>query len=335
MRRVFSARGTRIALRSIAVIHLRAGGIDGWGECAPVPGFTAGIETAWAELKLVLPGLLDGTAPEPEVAAVRCAIDEARAHIEATSQRVPLWQQLGGDGQPVIAGAVVSSPGDPDAVEAQLADAIGRGYQHFKIKVQPAWDRQPVALAREMAPDASIGVDANGAYADDSAAVKALDDLDLVYIEQPLAATDLSGHAALRVTMHTPVILDEPIVDLASAEAAIETAAADALVLKPGKLGGLTPAVAIHHAAVDAGVGVRLGGMIETDIGRAHSLALATLPGFELPTDLGPADRSFTDAVLASAVPLEQGLLHPPSGPGLGVEVDEAAIDDLAVDSIK
>ncbi len=104
--------------------------------------------------------------------------------------------------------------------------------------------------------------------------------------------------------------------------------------MKPGKVGGLTSAMAIHDVAAEAGIGLRLGGMIETDMGRAHSLALATLPGFELPTDLGPAERSFTDAEVASATPLQNGQLHPTTDPGLGIDIDRAEIENLAVDVI-
>ncbi|MDH3470453.1 MAG: hypothetical protein OEM94_03960 [Acidimicrobiia bacterium] len=334
MRRVFAARGTEIKLRKIAVVNLTAGDFDGWGECAPIPGFTQSIDEAWAELQRILPLFVSGESPELQVATARCALDQARMDIEASAKGVPLWQHLGGTGRPVTGGAVVSSPGDSDAVEAQLADAIDRGYRHFKIKVEPGWDHQPVGMAHDMAPDASVGVDANGAYPDDATAAKALDDLNLAYIEQPLAPDDLAGHAELRSAIDAPIILDEPIVDLASAKAAIDLEAADALVVKPGKLGGLRPALAIHDAAVDAGIGVRLGGMIETDIGRAHSLALATLPGFELPTDLGPAERSFAAGRLATPVHIENGLLYPPTGSGLGVEVDEDAIDKIALEYV-
>ena len=334
MRRVFAARGTEIKLRKIALVRLSAGGHVGWGECSPIPGFTQTIDAAWEELRQVLPMFVAGESRRPGVAMVRCALDQAHNDIVSSSMDIPLWLHLGGEQRPVVAGAVVSSPGDANAVEAQLVDSIERGYRHFKIKVQPGWDREPVTMANRLAPNASVGVDANGAYAGNIAGARALDDLGLAYIEQPLPPDDLSGHAVLRRAMSTPIILDEPIVDLSSAQAAIKAEAADALVVKPGKLGGLGPAVFVHNACQEAGIGVRIGGMIETDVGRAHSLALATLPGFELPTDLGPADRSFTDAEVASAVAVHDGMLSPPSGSGLGIQVNVGSIDKFAVDSI-
>ncbi len=200
----------------------------------------------------------------------------------------------------------------------------------IKLKIEPGWDVEPVQAVRERFGDALLlQVDANTAYTlDDAAQLAKLDPFDLLLIEQPLPEDDMLGHADLAKLIATPVCLDESIESADDATAAIRLGAAAIINVKPGRVGGYLEAKKIHDVCVAAGVPVWCGGMLETGIGRAANVALASLPGFTLPGDTSASDRYF-HRDLTAPFELVNGQLTVPTAPGIGVDPIPDILEEL------
>jgi O-succinylbenzoate synthase len=190
---------------------------------------------------------------------------------------------------------------------------------------------------RRAFPHIPLQVDANSAYTLETCQVlRPLDRLKLLLIEQPLDADDLWNHSRLQKQFHTPICLDESIVSLMHAHSALEMEACRIINIKPGRVGGLSQAVAIHDLCRAQGVPVWCGGMLETGIGRASNLALAALPGFTLPGDISASDRYYTEDITHECFTLDAGsTIDVPSGPGLGVTVDQAALKKFSLAKLR
>jgi O-succinylbenzoate synthase len=218
------------------------------------------------------------------------------------------------------------SLGVQDSVPA-LLDRIdtfrAKGYSRVKVKIRPGWDVDVVRQVRERFPDLPLMVDANSAYRlVDAERLGVLDECGLMMIEQPLAYDDLVEHAELQRQLVTPICLDESVPSLAAARAALTLGSGRIINIKPGRVGGLVAARAIHDLCRSLGVPVWCGGMLETGIGRAHNVALASLPGFNLPGDISASARYFADEVVTPPFAVNaDGTMDVPSGPGIGVEV--------------
>lgn len=325
--------GSTLASRDIALIRIQAQGIDGWGECSPVPGYS--LETivkSWAALQDVAP-LLVGHAADPGLIADHQLPPSATAALEGavwdiSARRVgkPLWQFLGGEHPGVAAGAVIGL----DAGVSEVAAALSGGYRHVKVKIAPGAPEERLREIVARFPELPIGADANGSYGEDGDP-EALDELGLLYLEQPLPPGRLDDHAALAASMSTAICLDEDVSSVRDLHRALEVGAADAFALRAQRLGGSAVLGAQALAVVD-GFPVRYGGMLESGVGRAHAVALATLPGFTLPADLGASNRYFERDVISPPWTLEGGQLVAPDGPGIGVEVDREFVRTLATE---
>jgi O-succinylbenzoate synthase len=212
-----------------------------------------------------------------------------------------------------------------DEVDGYVAD----GYRRVKLKIEPGHDVEPVRAVRERYPDLALQVDANASYTPQEArALADLDPFDLLLIEQPLAPDDLLGHAELARHLLTPICLDESITSERTARQAITLGACTIVNLKAGRVGGYLEARRIHDACRELGVPVWCGGMLETGVGRAANVALASLPGFTLPGDISASARYYARDVTEPFV-LTDGRLTVPTGPGLGVTVDVAFLDEI------
>lgn len=343
-----TALGT-ITSRRVVLARAVLGGSEGWGECVaqPEPTYTAEWEEgAWAVLEAhLVPRLLAArpTAAADVAAALapvrghhmaRAALEAAVLDAELRAAGVALADHLQGRSRvggarrgAVPAGIALGTGADPAALAAEVAAAAADGYARIKLKVHPGWDVEAVQAARAAAPGVPLSVDANGSYAPlgiDGAAVAlgALDGADLVMVEQPLGDDDLVGHAALAGRLRTPLCLDEALPSLGAVDAALALGACRVLNIKPGRLGGLLAAVAAHDRAVAAGAAAWVGGMLETGVGRAANVALASLPGFTLPGDLPAASRWWAEDIVDRPVRLlPGGVVEVPAGAGLGVEV--------------
>jgi O-succinylbenzoate synthase len=206
----------------------------------------------------------------------------------------------------------------------QLVDVVGgyldAGYLRIKLKIEPGWDVEPVRAVRErFGDDILLQVDANTAYTlSDVPQLQRLDPFGLLLIEQPLEEEDVLGHAELARHLRTPICLDETVVSAASAAAAIRLGACRIVNIKPSRVGGYLEARRVHDVCAAHGIPVWCGGMLETGLGRAANVALASLPGFTLPGDTSASDRFYRTDITEPFV-LEAGRLPVPSGPGLGV----------------
>jgi O-succinylbenzoate synthase len=329
LRRPYVTGTTRIKLRESLLLQMIGEHGVGWGECAPVPGYSPeSLAECRSWLTTAATSLLDGTAPPQGPATARAALDAGLHDLAAQADDMPLWRSLGGVRDQIPVGGVLGldqSPTDAVASAEQLAET---GYRRIKLKVERDRGFDAIAAVRKALPHHDLAVDANGTFdAGHLAAVVALDDLGLSFIEQPFAADDLEAHAALAAAVATPVCLDESIVDLSSAERAVEAGAAGVINIKPARVGGLREAVAIHDLAVAAGIPVWCGGMIESGFGKASALAVASLPGMVLPADLPPSDRHFASDLVASPWTMTDGLISLSEAPGAGIEPDWDQID--------
>lgn len=309
MRRPFVTATGTLPERRTLLIGVEAGDSTGWAESAPYPGQGPGsIDRVWS---------IATSSERGEVMALP-AVTNAIVDRTARSLGESLWRRLGGKRGAVQAGlAIGATPNTLDEVE----EAVRAGYRAVKLKIRPGHDVEVVRWVRERFPDLEVGVDANGSYRSETdAALDAIDRLGVAYIEQPYPAHDLVAHRLLRERVRATVALDESIQSIDDAVAVMSSAAADLLVVKAGRL-GIAQAATIHDLAVDRGLRVKPSGLIETGIGRAFTMALATLPGSVFP-DLAPADAFLEVDPVASSPALSRGTMMPPESPGIGCAPD-------------
>jgi O-succinylbenzoate synthase len=203
---------------------------------------------------------------------------------------------------------------------AKVEKELAAGYQRVKIKINPGNDVEPARALRQRFPRLRLMVDANSAYSlEDALLLQQLDQFFLIMIEQPLGYDDLYSHAALQRQLETPICLDECIHDIAHARAAIEIAACKIINMKLGRVGGHTAARRIHDLCQSKSIPVWCGGMLESGIGRAHNIAMSTLPNFTLPGDLSASRRYWTEDIIEPEVEVTpKGTIRVPTAPGIG-----------------
>jgi O-succinylbenzoate synthase len=347
----FETSGWREEANHSVIVRLYAEGAEGWGE-APVgvgPWYNEETyATAWVILRDILcPMLLSAELGQPEdvdalFAAVRgnriarsgleFAAWDLFGHIRGQS----LSTMLGGVRPAVDVGVSVGVQPDIATLLHVVAGYVDAGYKRVKLKIKPGWDVAPTRAVRERWPDLRLQVDANSIYTLESAAHLAeLDAFDLLLIEQPLGHDDIIDHAKLQRQLRTPICLDESIVSPEHARWAIELGACGVINIKPCRVGGLAPARQIHNLAQAAGIPVWCGGMLETGIGRAANVALASLPNFRLPGDISASERYFPRDVVVNPFRLNpDSTLSVPAGPGSGAEVDLHFLERVTVDRL-
>jgi O-succinylbenzoate synthase len=265
------------------------------------------------------------------------ALEVAVTDLELRSEGVSLSRHLGGVRQRVPCGVSVGIEDRIDDLLELVSGFVSAGYRRVKLKIEPGRDVETVRAVREAFPDAPLSVDANAAYTGETVdALLGLDDLGLEYIEQPLPEDDLLGHIELQRRMATPLCLDETVTSARVARAAIELGACRIINVKLGRVGGPAEALRIHEMARESGVPLWVGGMLETGVGRAANVALASLPGFTLPGDTSASDRYF-EADLTEPFEVDaDGTMAVPDGPGIGVaplpdRLEAAVVERLTV----
>jgi O-succinylbenzoate synthase len=316
----------------------------GWGECAsPAQPFYCGetTDTCWQVLSgYLVPMLLgrpwDTVAQAMAMTAAVAGNQFARAGLEmacwdllAQSRGAPLADVLGQpSAQRVEAGVSLGIEPTIDALMAQVARHVGDGYRRVKLKIRPGWDVAPVRAVRDAFPALALQVDANGGYRpEESDRLAALDGYGLSMVEQPFAADDLLAHAALARRIDTPVCLDESVTSVAVLRSALALRACAIVNVKVSRLGGIGPAVAVHDACREAGIPVWCGGMHEFGVGRAANLAVASLPGFTLPSDVSGSDKYYRDDIVSPPIRARSGTVAVPRDrPGIGLRVDEDVV---------
>jgi O-succinylbenzoate synthase len=340
--------------RRILLLEVRdRDGASTWSECvaAERPNYSPEtIDTAWLAIREWLaPRLLAATIEDPNDVAplfesgikghrmAKAALEMACWGLAAVRAGVPLAALIGGTRERVATGISIGIQESPEALAAKAVQSIEQGYRKIKLKITPGADLEYVEAVREaIGPDRALAVDANAAYTlADTERLAGLDQFDMIMVEQPLAAGDIVRHAELQKSLKTPICLDESIVDAASTEDMLTVDAGRIVNIKPGRVGGFQESLRIHDIARAAGVPVWCGGMLESGIGRAYNVALASLPNFELPGDLSPSARYWSrDVVDPEWTMSSDGWVEVPrSTPGIGVSVDVERIESITVRS--
>lgn len=345
--RFFETSFGRVWDKEAVLIEVSSGGVSGWGECVAAEGPFFSYEdkqTAWHVLtEYLIPTVLGprslAAADAPDrMRRVRghpmakAALESALWDLEARRLGRPLWRHYGGTQPRIPCGVSIGIQDSPKILLERIRTELDAGYQRIKIKIKPGWDTEIVEQVRNHFPDIPLMVDANAAYTlEDAAHLRELDRFDLMMIEQPLHHEDILGHARLQREIGTAVCLDESVRHCADLELALEVGACRILNLKPGRVGGPSETLRLHRICQDRGVGLWCGGMLETGIGRAHNIALATLDHFRIPGDVSASSRYFERDTIVPAVEVTDGWITPSEEPGIGYEPDLEWIDHLTV----
>lgn len=325
-------------------------GAEGWGECVAGEGpfySDEWAETAWPTLQTYLAPMVIGREVESAggvwnlMKAVRghrmakAAIETACWDLEAKRAGVPLWKHLGGVHTEIPCGVSIGIQDSPEHLIEKIQTELDAGYQRIKIKIKPGWDLDIVKRVREQFPNILLMGDANSAYTlADIPLFKALDEFNLMMLEQPLAYDDMFDHAALQKQIKTPICLDESVKTPADAEHAITLNACKIINVKLGRVGGHAQAKQVESIARESGIPVWCGGMLESGIGRAHNIAMATLRGFTLPGDVSASVRYWAEDIIEPPVAVtSKGTITSPNKPGIGFEINRQRIDRLTVRS--
>jgi o-succinylbenzoate synthase len=335
-------------LRRILLVEADVDGVAGWGECVAGETPTYGPETtdtAWHILRDHLWRLVQGREfasatdlwgflePVRGHNMAKGALEAAVWDAEARKKNIPLWKLLGGTRQEIASGVSIGIKDSLEELGAIVKKELSAGYQRIKIKIKPGKDLEPVQRLRQDFPKIKLMVDANSAYRlDDWPLLRQLEGFYLMMIEQPLGWDDLYSHVELQKKLDTPICLDECIHTFEQAHAAIALRACKIINIKLGRVGGYTVARRIHDLCEQNGIPVWCGGMLESGIGRAHNIALSTLPNFTLPGDVTASQRYWHEDIIEPEVIVSaQGTIRVPSGPGIGYEPRLDRIDRYTV----
>jgi O-succinylbenzoate synthase len=341
-----------VTIRRILLLHLfSAEGAEGWGECVAGEGPNYSSETtdtAWLALReWVAPRVLGRRFAGPEEIQphldvnfrghnmAKAAFEMGAWELAARLRGVSLASLLGGTQRRIPVGISIGIQASPEALVEKARRCLAEGYRKLKMKIEPGADLDYVRPVREaLDAGAPLMVDANNAYTlADLPRLQALDELGFLMIEQPLAWDDLLRHATLQKALKTPICLDESITSADRAEDAIALGSGRIVNIKAGRVGGFRQAKAVHDVCARHGLPVWCGGMLESGIGRAHNVALASLPNFTLPGDLSPSRRYWARDLVDPEWTMDaEGYMTVPfDRPGMGVTVDVERVAALAV----
>ena len=340
--------------RRILLIQLvEAEGAAVWAECVAgaAPNYSPEtIDVAWLMIRDWLAPRLLGVGWEhaSEISSLlaenfrghrmaRAALEMGCWALEAESRGSSLARLIGGTRGEVDTGISLGIQSAPAALAEKALGAVAAGYRKIKLKIEPGSDVEFVRAVREAVGTAvSLAVDANSAYSlDDMSVFEALDELGLLMIEQPLGWSDLVRHAELQRRLSTPICLDESITGLDRAEDMLRLGSGRIINIKPGRVGGFGPSMAIHDLCRPRTVPVWCGGMLESGVGRAYNVALASLPGFSLPGDLSPSSRYWAEDVVEPewTMSADGRVAVPVDRTGLGVAIRRERVDQLTTRS--
>ncbi|HEY5055934.1 MAG TPA: o-succinylbenzoate synthase, partial [Acidobacteriaceae bacterium] len=263
----------------------------------------------------------------------KAALENAVWDLDAQRKRIPLASLLGGTRETIACGVSIGIQTSPEALMDVIAEELAAGYQRIKLKCKPGWDTKIFEQVRARWPEIRLSCDANSAYrVADIERIVEWDEFNLMMIEQPLWYDDFYFHSMLQKRLETPVCLDESIRNRRDALAAIDMDSCRVINIKVGRVGGFSEAIAVHNATAERGVPVWCGGMLETGIGRAHNIALASLPNFALPGDVSASARYWAEDIIEPEVMVTpQGEIIVPDGIGSGFQIRRDRIEKLTV----
>jgi O-succinylbenzoate synthase len=343
----------RTTERQIVLVEVHSGGVSGWGEV------TAGenpfyneewTDSAWLILRdFVAPRVLNHTFQSAADVGARSAhirghlmarggLEVAVWDLEARMLGKPLYQHIGQGAtgaarREIPCGVSIGIQDSVPQLLQKIETELAAGYQRIKMKIKPGWDVEVIREVRRRFPDILLMADANSAYTlADAERLQRLDEFNLMMIEQPLAHDEIIDHAKLQAQLRTPICLDECIRSAHQAEQAIAMKAGRIINIKLGRVGGFAEARRVHDVAQSAGIPVWCGGMLESGIGRAHNIALATLPNFTLPGDVSASKRYWARDIVHPPVEVtSRGTIAVRDQPGFGYELDREFLDSITV----
>jgi o-succinylbenzoate synthase len=344
----FETSMDRMEVRRILLVQANMDGVTGWGECVAgeSPYYSPETtDTAWLVLHDFLWPMIKGKefAAASEVwdllkrvrghDMAKASLEAAVWDAEAKQKGIPLSKLIGGVREEIASGVSIGIKESLDELAAAVQKELAAGYQRIKIKIKPGKDLELVRRLRQDFPRIKLMVDANSAYTlNDWPLLKQLEGFFLMMIEQPLGWDDVYSHVELQKKLDTPICLDECIHTEQQARAAIELGACKIINIKMGRVGGHTVARRIHDLCQRHNIPVWCGGMLESGIGRAHNIALSTLPNFSLPGDVAASRRYWAEDIIDPEVVVSsQGTIRVPTRPGIGFEPRLDRIDKLTV----
>ncbi len=334
----------RIYDKHFIVVRAFGDGVVGYGECVAEqdPYYSAETnDTCWHIIRDFIAPRVVGAAfahPRdvfPALKAIRghnmakAAVEMAAWDLYARQQREPLQRVLGGTRDRIASGVSVGIQDSLDQLEAKVERELAAGYRRIKIKIKPGWDVAAVERLRVRFGAIPLMVDANAAYTlEDAERLASLDGFELMMIEQPLDYDDIADHACLQRRLKTAICLDESIKTVSAAREAITAHACRIINIKPGRVGGFAESIRLHDFCASHGIPVWHGGMLESGIGRAANVHLASLPNFSLPGDIAASKRYFAPDLIEPGIEVgSDGTIAVPRQPGLGVDIREDRID--------
>lgn len=323
--------------REVVFCEIEANGLHGYGECAadedPLYSYETNF-TAWHVLeRYLIPSLvnvgsikeyLNAAAPIRGHYMAKATLEEALWDLLAKAVGKPLFRLWNGVKERIPCGVSVGLQKDIRATLDTIQGYLNKGYRRIKIKIKPGKDYELLAAVRKEFPTIPLMADANAAYTlSDVPLLKSFDQFNLMMIEQPLHFEDIYEHSILQAQINTPVCLDESVISLASARAAIELKSCRVINIKTGRVGGHTESMRIHDFTASRGIPIWCGGMLESGVGRAHNLALTSLPNFSLPGDTSASERYWHRDIVDPPVIMDsEGYVRLPEKPGIGYDVD-------------
>jgi O-succinylbenzoate synthase len=333
----------------LATVH--GEGEEGWGEgvaeANPYYSSETTVTTWHIITEFLAPRVLGREFEHPrEVFAALAPVrghNMAKATVEmaawdlyARLQKVPLSRVLGGTRDRIQSGVSIGIQDSLDQLAEKARRERDAGYQRLKIKIKPGWDVIAVERVRQELGAVPLMVDANAAYTlADAAHLSQLDAYDLMMIEQPLDYDDVTDHVALQRQLQTPICLDESIHTVRIARDAIAAGACKIINIKPGRVGGHRESIRLHDLCAGHEIPVWHGGMLETGIGRAHNIHLASLPNFTLPGDIAASQRYYSPDLIEPAIVVDRdGTIAVPTGPGIGVQIVPERVEAATVRSV-
>ncbi len=351
LRRPFETSFARLLDKDTVLVRAYTNeGLIGYGEAPamPVPYYNDECtDTVLLMLeRFILPSMLGVDLPSIEALQAcyapikghhmaKTGIEAAYWHLRSQQENQPLWALWGGVRDRIEAGISIGTEATAEQVVKKVGAALDAGYRRIKVKIAPGRDVVVARAIRETFPAISLMLDANSAYTlADSENLAALDQFDLLMLEQPLAHDDIIDHSRLQQEIRTPICLDESIHTGEDARKAIDIGAARIINIKPPRVGGFWEAKLMAEDCEQRGVPVWCGGMLETGLGKAFNIHISTLKNFSLPGDTSGTDQYFEQDLLREPIVVgPDSCISVPETPGLGVEIDEGAIRTLTVAS--
>ncbi|MFC5449917.1 o-succinylbenzoate synthase [Paenibacillus aestuarii] len=340
----FTTSFGQVKLRKLVLVSVYSEGVVGHAESVAMeyPLYNEEtIETVWYILaELLIPRLLTAEITAPEDVSrlfapirrnnmAKAALEGAVWDAYAKQKGISLAAAIGGKKQTIDVGVSIGIEPTVDAVLKKVERFVDEGYKKIKVKIKPGFDIKPIeAIRKQFGTELPLMADANSAYSmTDLAIMKELDHYQLMMIEQPLAHDDIIDHAKLQKELSTPICLDESIHTVDDARKAIELNSCKIINIKIGRVGGLSESKKIHDLCEQHHIPVWCGGMLETGVGRAHNIAITSLPNFTIPGDTSASNRYWAEDIVTPEVALlKPGILAVPDNPGIGYEVNPSVM---------